>query len=399
MKKIWLIAVNLYKRQIRSGSFLLITLGMPLLMVAAGAIPILLEERAELPKRVGLVDQTGQLQSPAQVSLDSPIEIQSYPNPEAALNAYEQDEIASYLVVPTDYTEGATVTVYAPSEPSAALEHVWANYLRRAQIGQAPDWVDQRLENPTKLTFVSQATGEEIAEGPGLFVRLLFPAVLGLLFAFAVLLGVNQMGSAMVREKDQRALEMIITSVRPGALVAGKVIGISLLSLTQGAIWAVGAAIAALLALSGTLTLADLSIPWNALLWAVLLGIPGYFLYATVAIGLGIIAGDSQQARQLAGMLTFVGMTPLYLTGVLVNAPNGPLAVGFTLFPLTAPVFGLLRMALTEVPVWQLATSFGLILASLLLAIWVVARIFRAAMLMYGQALSLKGVWRALRQA
>jgi ABC-2 type transport system permease protein len=206
------------------------------------------------------------------------------------------------------------------------------------------------------------------------------------------------MGSAVVREKESRAMELVVTSLRPSQLVAGKVIGMSLLSVTQFAIWGIGAAIAIALAVAGQFEFELSLIPWNAVIWAVLLGLPAYFLYAVVAAGLGIVAGSSQQAQQMAGILGFLGMAPLYLTALVVDAPNGPVAVGFSLFPLTAPVFSLFRMALTEVPSWQLVTALVLILVSLIASIWIVGRVFRVAMLTYGRALRPQQVWQALRE-
>jgi ABC-2 type transport system permease protein len=92
-------------------------------------------------------------------------------------------------------------------------------------------------------------------------------------------------------------------------------------------------------------------------------------------------------------------MGPLYFMGALVNNLDGPLALGLTLFPLTAPTISLFRMTLAEIPTWQLFVSFGILLASLAASIWFVARIFRAAMLMFGQALRPRQIWQALRQA
>jgi ABC-2 type transport system permease protein len=207
------------------------------------------------------------------------------------------------------------------------------------------------------------------------------------------------MGQAIVQEKEQRAMEMVITSLSPRQLVVGKVLGMTLLSLTQLGVWALGGGIAAALALSGTLGIQQLSIPWEALVWGLLLGVPGYFLFAVLASGLGIIAGDSQQAQQLAGMLGFLGLAPLWFLTRIVEAPDGGLAVGLTLFPLTGPMVGLIRMALSEVPTWQLVASLIIIVFSLVAGIWFVARIFRAAMLMYGKALRPRQLWQAMRQA
>lgn len=400
MRKIWLIATTTYKQRVRSGSFLILTLALPALMVIAGAIPLISLGRSGALPVIGTVDLTGQLTPVEEVQVeDQTLRLNAYDNPDQAREAFRQGEIEGYLVIPAGYFEGQQPQYYAEEAPNAYLTEGLRIFMRRAMLPQASDWELRRLEDPTNRTFVAISSGEQVQEGPGLIVRFATPAALAILLGLALLFTSSQMGAAVVREKDQRAMEMVITSLRPSQLVAGKVLGMSLLSLTQIAVWGFGAVIGVGLLLAGQIDLASLSIPWGALIWAVLLGVPGYFLYATIASGIGIIAGDSQQAQQLAGFLGFLGLAPLYFAGVLLEAPNSAAAVGLTLFPLTAPMFALLRMALTEVPTWQLASSFTILLVSLGAGIWAVARIFRVAMLMYGQALRPSEIVRALRQA
>lgn len=401
MKKTWLIAKTTYRRRVRSGMFLILTFGLPILMVIAGAIPIIREERgAGEVVNVGYVDQTGRLAPVSQVSAeDATLNLTSYASPDAAQSAFQQGAITGYLVIPEGYFQGGTVTFYAEEEPNARTEAGLARFMQQAMLPDQPAWVLDRLSDPSELTYVAQESGVSIEEGLAVIVRIATPAVLGLLFALAVFTGAGQMGSVIVREKEQRSMEMIITSLAPRELVAGKVLGMTLLSLTQLGVWTAGGASGVALALSGNVDFGSLSIPWNAVLWAVLLGLPGYFLYAVTASGLGIIAGDQQQAQQLAGVLGIVGLMPLWFLSIVVDAPNGTAAVALTLFPFTAPMLGLIRMALTDVPVWQLATSFGLIVVTLAGSIWFVGRIFRAAMLMYGQALRPRQLIRALREA
>ncbi|MBN1218314.1 MAG: ABC transporter permease, partial [Anaerolineae bacterium] len=267
-----------------------------------------------------------------------------------------------------------------------------------ALLADQPGWVAERFSDPAELIYVARATGEVVG-GARVLVQVVTPLVLAIAFGLLVVTGSGQMGAAIVEEKDQRALEMVITSLAARELVIGKVLGITLLTLTQVIIWGAGAGIAiglvALTAANGT----PLSLPWRAVSWALLLGVPGYFLFAMLAAGLGIIAGDRRQARQLSGLLGFLGLLPLYFLGLLVNALDGPLAVGLTWFPLTAPMIALFRMALSQVPTWQLVVSLAILLASVAGSIWFVARIFRAAMLAYGQSLRPRQIWRALRQA
>lgn len=401
MRKSWLVAVTTYRQRVRSTAFLLLTFGLPLLMVAVGAISILTQIRGGLPP-VGYVDQTGQLATVDSVIVDDEtLDLTSYADVEAARRALNGGEIGGYLVVPEGYLEeqSAMPTFYGEERPNAKLESGLTSLMRRALLPDAEEWAFERLDDPSDITFLARETGERVEQGLPLFVRVATPAFLALVFVLTVFTSANQMGSAVVREKEQRAMEMVITSLSPRELVMGKVLGMTLLSLTQVAVWMIGAGTAVGLALFGTLSVQDLSIPWWALLWAVLLGVPAYFLYAVLGSGLGVIAGDKQQARQLAGMLGFLGMGPLYLMGAIIDNLGGPLGVGLTLFPLTAPTIALFRMTLSDVPTWQLTASFGIIVVSLTVSTWIVARIFRAAMLMYGQSLRPRQIIRALREA
>jgi ABC-2 type transport system permease protein len=194
-------------------------------------------------------------------------------------------------------------------------------------------------------------------------------------------------------------MEIVITSLRPLELVAGKIMGLTLLSLTQFAIWTVGGILALFLAFSDQIDLQGLVIPWGSLLWGVLLIVPGYFLYAILAAGLGIIAGDAQQAQQLAGIMSFLGLAPIYILAPVLTNPDGPLAVGLTLFPLTSPSVTLLRTVFTQVPAWQMIGALAILLGSLALSVWVTTRLFRAAMLNYGKALRPRDLWQALVRA
>ena len=397
MRKVWLLATKTYRRYLHSGTFLILTFGLPLLMIIAGAIPVLSMMR-DGSTRLGYIDQTGQLALPTGPLEGTALTLTVYGNPAAAQAALSQGTIDAYLVIPADYFQGHPPIFYGQAEPGPVLTEALTELMQRAMLVGQPEWLPERLANPPQLTYVAQTSGEAIAEGPGVLVYVATPAVLAVLFGLIVFTGAGQMGAAIVREKDQRAMEMVITSLAPWELVTGKVLGITLLTLTQMAIWATGAGIAIGLALvaSGTSTF---PIPWGVLLWATLLGVPGYFLYAVLAAGLGVIAGNQQQARQFSGLLGLVGLAPLYFMGALVNALNGPLALGLTWFPLTAPMVALFRLALTQVPVWQLGVSLAILIVSLLGSIWFVARIFRSAMLLYGQSLRPKQIWQALRQA
>ena len=396
MKKVWLLAATTYRQYLRSGTFLILTFGLPVLMIIAGAIPVLLMRR-DNPNRIGYVDRTGQLAVPQGQLEGTAVTVVVYSEPEAARTALAHGDIDGYLVIPNNYFQKQIPVFYGREEPGSALKEALTELMRQAMLAGQPAWISARLADPSQLTYVARTTGQEVTEGPGVLIQVATPAVLALIFGLTIFTGAGQMGSAIVREKENRAMEMVITSVAPWELVVGKVLGITLLTLTQIAIWVTGGGIAIGLTLVATGT-QTFTVPWTALLWATLLGVPGYFLYAILATGLGVIAGDQQQARQLSGLLGLVGLAPLYLMGALVNALDGPLALALTWFPLTAPIVALFRMALTQVPTWQLGLSLVILILSLVASVWLVARIFRSAMLLYGQSLRPKQIWQVLRQ-
>ncbi|MFO8035601.1 MAG: ABC transporter permease [Anaerolineales bacterium] len=398
MKMIWLVAKTTYRQRIRSWTFLFLTFGLPLIMVVAGAVPVLTEFRGDIPV-IGYVDQTAQMADLEEIKVEGETaSLISYPTQEFAKKGFQQGEVGGYLIIPENYFQGGAPMYYGENEPNTKIEAALEKLVRVGFLSDTPSWAVERVQTPANITFIAQKTGQRVSEGPALILRVGTPIFLALVFILTIFTGATQMGSVVVLEKDQRAMEVVVTSISPTELVSGKVLGMTLLSLTQVGVWIIAAVLAVLLLFLDDLAGHALSIPWGSLLWAALLGIPGYFLFALVGAGLGIIAGDAEQARQLAGMLGFVGLAPMYFLGVIVKALDGPLAVGLTLFPFTAPTIGLFRLALTDVPLWQLGGSFLTLMVCLGISVWFVSRIFRATMLMYGQKLKPQEIFRAFSE-
>jgi ABC-2 type transport system permease protein len=399
MSKIWLVARITFARHIRSSTFLILTFGVPVLMVIAGALPWLREGSGDLPA-VGYVDQSGILEPVDRVATDEfSLRLSAYASLSAAQAAFESGEIGAYVVVPDDYAFGTDLAYYSDAEPTETMKAALRYWLRQAQLPGAPDWLLQRLAQPATVTYVGRVDGLAVGDGAGMVARVLFPVLLGIMFSLAVVTGVSQMGSTIVQEKEQRAMEIVITSLRPEALGAGKVLGLSLMTLSQITVWTVCGAGAGWLALASTGQVSLAVVPWGSLLWAVGLGVPSYLLYAMLAAGLGVIAGDDQQSQQLASLLSLMGFLPFWILPLLLNTPDSPLAVGLTLFPMTAPTVVLFRQGFGSVPLWQPLAAMGLSVIALAAATLAVGRVFRAAMLVYGQRLNGRQIWRALRGA
>jgi ABC-2 type transport system permease protein len=392
LRKLWLVAISTYKQQVRSTLFLIMTFALPVLSIGAGMVPVLMAERATVI-RLGWVDQTGALALPP----DQPeLILTPFVDEAQAAQALEADAVDAYLVIPAGYLKGASPAYHGRRGPNESASAALRLALRQALTPDAPEWLYARLTRTTVWEF--RALDRDVALHDGLELTLWYvvPPLLGILYAFMLLTTVNHMGPAIIREKEERAMEIVLTSLRPIELVGGKILGLSLLTLTQAVIWGLGAAIAIGLFWSQQGQSGIPLLPWGSLAWGLALAVPNYLLFGALGAGLGILAGDREQAKQIAGLVAVMGIAPVWFIGLILAQPNGGLAVTMTLIPVFAPVVALLRMTMAEVPVWQLWAALGILWVSVSLGVLVVARLFRAAALLYGQRLAPRQIWRAL---
>lgn len=395
LRKLWLVAWSTYSQQVRARFFILLTLALPLVFVGSASVPILMSSR-EPDARLGWVDLSGGLVLPEATGGEGGLVLAQYGDAAQAEAGLRAGEIDGYLVVTQNYLQDGGVTYYGPNKPAVGLVDALNPILRRALAPGAPEWLHARLNEPAAWRFEALDTGRSLEQGLEVQLWALMPLALAMVFILLLSTTLNSIGPSVVREKEERSMEMILTSLRPEELVGGKLLGIALLTLTQLAIWLVVAAasLAAMWANEGHAGLPDL--PWQVLGWGALLGVPGYLLYSALAAGLGILAGSREQARQTSGLLSMLAVVPLFvLTGVMSDA-DGPLAVALSLIPLFSPTVALFRMLVTTVPNWQLWTALALLWLAVIAALWATARVFRASALMYGQTVSPRHIWSAL---
>jgi ABC-2 type transport system permease protein len=198
-------------------------------------------------------------------------------------------------------------------------------------------------------------------------------------------------------EKENRTMELMITSLSPEQLMVGKALGLMGVSLTQLGIWAVTAGVAVWLVTRGIGLVRLGQVPWSTVGVILLFFVPGYALVGGVMAAIGSAVTEHRQGQQIAAILNLLFMAPFFLVALIMAQPNSPLMVVFTLFPPTAFLTVVLRWSVSVVPWWQLAASWVLLVAAAGLSLWCAARILRAGMLRYGQRLDLRAVWGAVR--
>jgi ABC-2 type transport system permease protein len=204
---------------------------------------------------------------------------------------------------------------------------------------------------------------------------------------------------SIIQEKTSRIFEVMLSTAKPSDLLAGKLIGVGAVGLTQIAIWVLaGAAIVSAVAsramMSGQLTVHFSSS--EAALFVVYF-VLGYLLYASLFAGLA----SSCETEQELQMYTPLAALPIWLSfsliWLVINDPNSIWSIGASLFPATAPIIMMLRMGSEMPPLWQVGVSIALMALSVWLVLWVSSRLYRVGILMYGKRATLPELVRWLR--
>ena len=246
--------------------------------------------------------------------------------------------------------------------------------------------------------------------------------IMGFLIYITMLIYGSVVMQGVIQEKMNRVVEVIISSVRPFQLLMGKVLGIGAMGLVQMTFWAglmAGGTMLAGTIVGLTMDTASLQLPETAtqaevleaagvnlpdfgpevFIFFVIYFLLGYLLYATLFAGIGSAVEQQQDAQSLMlPVMMPIIISIVFLTAV-IEAPNSTLSVALSLFPFTAPIPMVVRIAMVEVPFWQIAASILLLFGTFIGSVWVSARIYRVGILSYGKKPSLKEMIRWMRYA
>lgn len=252
-----------------------------------------------------------------------------------------------------------------------------------------------------KLEMSTERLTERGRGGGGEGSVFLAYAVAMLLYMSIVLYGQAIM-MGVIEEKTQRVAEVVVASVPPEKLLAGKVIGVGSVGMTQQLVWVLSALamiklqkpIAGALGITGSLpqNLPTVTIGIGLALLAFF--VLGYTLFASMFAAAGSMVSSTQDAQQAATPLMLLIIPSILLLTPVLLEPSGTLARVVTLVPFTAPILMPVRMSLVSVPAVEVAASIGILLLACLGAIWLAARIYRVGVLMYGKKPSLREVGR-----
>lgn len=419
MKKILTLIKREYKESVYKKSFIIMTILMPVLMIGMGVIPSLLI-RMESVKSTDLhiIDQSGLVFEQLKMSMQDTLEngelrlrlrlisatadsLQSIINAEKKL--ISNDKINGLIIVPVGIEQNSAIKFMARNVANFNLNNrirqsvsqIISMY-RLKKSGLDPQAVSKLIQ-PVQLTTIKiSKSGKETEKGFmeeyfGTFVFVL------ILYMTLILYGTSIMRS-IVQEKSSRIIEVLLSGSNPFQLMAGKIIGQGAVGLTQYLLWAV---FGILLILYGgnivPISTKYFSFSPQIFIYFILFYALGYFLFSSLFAAIGAITNSDEEAQQLTFPVIMLLIVPLIFLGYLVKNPDSSLSVALSLIPFFSPIVMFARINLSAPPFPEILASVAILIVTILFFIWIVSKIYRVGILMYGKRPNLAEIMRWMR--
>ncbi len=395
-----------YLSRVKRKSFIISTILMPIFMVGMMVAPVIIALTSTPENQlIAVIDDSGvvakRLQNTEQVTF-TPVtgELVDFKANEDydAILTINSDVVSSPKDAATLYTRGAP-SIQTESFVTSQLDNIVRDLRIRAYNIDNLDQILREVEpNINLATFridkeEEESTSSGLSYGLGMFTMFI-------LYMFIILYGQMVMTS-IIEEKNNRVLELVVSSTKPFDLMMGKILGICLVAVTQILIWAIlliAASMWLIPAITGTgdpeitAVIGQLSNPMflvNIFGFMVLFLIGGYMFYSTIYAAIGSAVDNIQDASQLSTLAVIPVILALVISMAVVQDPNSTLAFWASIIPFTSPMVMMARLPF-GIPLWQEILSLVVLYAGFVGMIWVAAKIYRIGIFMYGKKPTIK---------
>ena len=422
MRKILSVIKREYIQIVRTKGFIIGTILGPVLMAAFIVVPILVQfVSVDKQEKIGVVDLSREVFMELDKKLDHELKdgnrryiLQEFKIKEDLDQLLEElnkkvldKELTAYIYIPDNISEGGVAEYVS--------EHV-SDFDKQGNIGQVLSSIiiEKRLRGegldpekigrymrPVRLDTKKVTTRGVERDTGGTFMIsfvLVFILYMTVIFYGQIIL------RGVIEEKSSRVVEIVLSSLRPFQLMAGKILGIAAVGFTQYAIWALFGIAAT--KYSGKVVsrffpaAADFpipTIPAYVFVYFIIFFVLGYFLYGTLYAGIGSMVNNEKEAQQLVMPVTMFLVVPIMLMMFVIKSPDSSVSVILSLIPFFAPILMLLRISVLLPPFSQIAASIVLLILTTILMIWISAKIYRVGILMYGKRPSFSQIIKWMR--
>ena len=438
-----------YLERVKTKAFWISTLLVPIFLGAVMIIPAWLASRGGGTFTIAVLDLTGRFAEPIRVELDDmltrtssaatealdesgvipgeqadamgkmveeslldltlvPLEVGGDPEAarEDAKRRVHATEFDGLLVIPATLPDEGQAEYVAPNVSAfqmlSILERSVNNVMvtdRLTSAGLDPEAVGELTRRVDLRTMKLGAKGQETHDqGQGFLLSYVFMMII---YMTVLMYGIYVM-RGVLEEKSSHVVEVIISTVKPFELMLGKILGIGAVGLTQFLIWATLMAAVSAPGMTAAVGISGMelpTIPAQLLFFFVVYFVLGFLLYGTLYAGIGAAFDTEQEAQNFQVAITMFLVVPLVLMMQILNQPDGTMAVVLSLIPFFTPMLMFLRMTLTDVPAIQLIASVVFMVGAILVATWIVGKIYRVGILMHGSKPKLKDLIRWVREA
>ncbi|HSH20753.1 MAG TPA: ABC transporter permease [Draconibacterium sp.] len=443
MNKTLLILKNEYLKRVKKKSFIILTLLVPFLFAGVFALIIFLSVKGDKKERtIAVFDESALFNE--ELADDGLTKYEFIPKEE-----YEKlksnmrgSEYYALLYIPQDIYSNNYAQLISekqiPFEFNEEIQRKLSRYIendkRQKVINETgiPD-LEERLAGTRtwiKLnTLKISETGE--AQKSSSIVAFIASYAMGIIIYFFVFMYGAMVMRGVMEEKKSRIIEVIISSVKPFELMAGKIVGTALVGLTQVAIWVV-LGILVLIGVQGFFSpesaqqmgqsimdsqqqmnpaMAQVAEPNKVMEVMEMIGnlnlplilfafvfyfLIGYLLYSSLLGAVGAAVDNDEDAQQMVFPVTIPLILSIMLLFPIARNPEGPVAFWFSMIPLTSPVAMMARIPY-GIPIWELLLSMFLLVLTTIGAIAGAAKIYRIGLLMYGKKVNIKELFKWLR--
>ncbi len=419
----WPIFRREYVTRITTKGFWISTALLPLFVIIMSIIPLLTSKAKSSNEPITIVDVTGQFYPLLMETREgaSPEDLRDVPEIRVehleqgtSLEALthrlneeaEQGGIQGYFVIDPESLATGELTFYARNPSSSAvaganINSIMAKAVRRfrlMKLGFSGDQIDHAIGS---VEFeIKKATNDpKKKEESGVSAFLTSFGLVMFIYFSLIFYGVHVL-RGVLEEKSNRIVEVIVSTVKPFELMLGKILGIGAVGITQVTMWVVFAAVISMPQVTMALSLSKDQVPSLGgvqLIFFPIYFVLGFFLYATIYAGIGSMFNSEEDAQQMVSVATMMLVIPMFAMMPVMKNPGGPLALGLSLFPFFTPILMFLRIGVQMPPAWQIALSIGIMIGTILLLTWLVSKIYRVGILMYGKKPTLPELIRWLR--
>ena len=380
-----------YRRGVFRWGFLFGLLSLPIVMTILGLFVFLSFVPEFNLEPVGYVDYSGLLSKSGADGgpVSGLIEYIQYKDADAAKAALEAGEIQEYYVLEADFIRDSQARLVARNRVNLFAQSAFSAYVRDKLIAGYPEQVIQRVTSDDNLAVLA-LDGSRQTGGQFGYLSVYMPAIAGFGLMIFVFSSSGYLLSAIMEERANRTLEMLVTSVSALELIGGKTIALLGVGATQLLVW-FGPALLLVLTRPqlGPRLVAQL-FPAGSLGLILLTFTPALIMIAALMVIIGSISAEDRDAQIVSSLVFLPIYVPLGLLSLITKNPNSPLAVGLSFFPLTAPVTVLLRNAILPIPLRQVALIEATLVACALLSMWLASQAWRIGLWNPGIRISLK---------